>query len=93
MGASHRYEPHVFIAIIGAMLGGANATSGLLLRWKAQLACAAVWWATAVAACFVSEAQVTLLFLTAIFFCQILFGLYAMRRDAQARKLRGAVHA
>ena len=93
MGASNRYEPHVFIAIIGAMLGGANATSGLLLRWKAQLACAAVWWATAVAACFVSEAQVTLLFLAAIFFCQILFGLYAMRRDAQARKLRGAVHA
>ena len=93
MGFSRRFEEHVFVAIVAAMLGGANATSGLLLRWKAQFACAVVWLATAIAACFVSEAQVTIVFLVAIFLCQIVFGVYAMLRDAQARRQREAAHA
>jgi hypothetical protein len=92
MGLSRRFEPHVFVAVVGAMLGGANATSGLLLRWKAQFACAVVWWAAAMAACFASEAQVTWAFLAAIFLCQIVFGGYAMLRDARARKQFEAHH-
>ena len=93
MGFSRRFEEHVFVAIVGAMLGGANATSGLLLHWKAQFACAVVWWTAAVLACFGTEAQVTIVFLVAIFLCQIVFGIYAMLRDARARKQREALHA
>src|SRR5579872_2373428 len=35
---------HIFLAAISAILGMANGASGLILRWKAQLACAAAWW-------------------------------------------------
>lgn len=92
MGFSRRFEEHTFVAIVGAMLGSANATSGLLLRWRAQLACALVWWTTAVAACFASEEQATWIFLAAIFLCQIVFGIYAMLRDARARQQLEARH-
>jgi hypothetical protein len=92
MGISHRFEQHIFVAIVGAMVGSANATSGLLLRWKAQFACAIVWWATAVVACFGSPRLVMIAFLAAIFLCQIVFGIYAMLRDARARN-REAHHA
>ena len=91
MGVSHRIESHVFVAVICAMLGMANATSGLILKWKLQLACAAVWWAAAVAACFTNSNQTATIFLAAIFFCQIVFGIYAMLRTT--KNLRGAVHA
>jgi len=52
-----------------------------------------MWWATAVVACFGSVAQSTIALLVAIFFCQIVFGVYAMMLEARVRKIRGAVHA
>jgi hypothetical protein len=93
MGISGRFEQHVFVAVVAAMLGGANATSSMTLRWKAQFACAVVWWVASVAAFFGTEEQALAVFLVAIFFCQIVFGIYAMIRDAQERKQRGAAHA
>ena len=92
LGASGRYDAHVFMAIIGAMLATANATSAIILRWKMQFACAAVWLAAAVAACFGSETVVSIAFLSATFFCQIVFGIYAMILDARRRQ-PGAAHA
>ena len=86
-------DQHLFMSVTSAMLGMANGASGILLRWKAQLACAVVWWATAVVTCFGSNGQSTVVFLVAIFLCQILFGLYGMIADAQARKRHGRVHA
>jgi hypothetical protein len=92
LAISGRYESHVFMAIIGAMLGTANATSSLILRWKLQFACALVWWALAVIACFGSESTTSIAFLAAIFFCQIVFGIYCM--IAESRKAREReVHA
>ena len=88
-----RFEPHVFIAFIGGMLGAANAISGLILRWKMQLACALVWWSAGVAACFLSADQTGILFLAATFLCQIVFGIYAMTCDARRRGRQGAAHA
>jgi hypothetical protein len=93
MGISHRFEEHVFVAIIGAMLGMANATSSMILKWKMQFACAVVWWAAAVAACFGSENQSMIVFLAAIFFCQIVFGIYAMIRESRRQRVQGAAHA
>ena len=55
LGYSGQLDVQVFVAIVGAMLGMANAASGMILKWKMQFACAVVWWAAAVMACFGSE--------------------------------------
>jgi hypothetical protein len=94
LGMSGRLtDQHIFIAVISAILGMANGASGLALRWKAQLACAVAWWVTAVATCFGSDAQSMIVFLVAIFLCQIVFGIYGVIAEVQARKRRGFVHA
>jgi hypothetical protein len=89
---SGRYDTHVFVAIIGGMLGVANMASAIMLKWKMQFACAMVWLASAVVACFVTANQAGIAFLAATFFCQIVFGVYAMIRESRRRQ-NGAVHA
>jgi hypothetical protein len=79
-------EQHVFLAMIEAMLGAANATSGIILKWAA-----------AVASLFGTIDQSSLAFVIAIFLCQIVFGMYmaiSEARDPQfkARK-QGGSHA
>jgi hypothetical protein len=83
LGLSGRFEWHVFVAAVAAMLGIANAASGMILKWRLQSLCAAAWWVTAVAACFVSEAHATVVFLVATFFCQIAFGVYGMIAESR----------
>jgi len=88
-------EQHVFVAMVGAMLGAANATSGIILKWKAQFACAIVWWAMTVVSLFGTIDQSSIAFLVAIFLCQIVFGTYiaiSEARDPQfkARKQGGS---
>jgi hypothetical protein len=92
LGASGRLEEHGFVAIVTAMLGVANGASGLILRWKAQIACAVVWWTASAIACFGSPAQTTIVFLAAIFLCQIVFGTYAMILESR-RSRRVISHA
>jgi hypothetical protein len=87
---SGRAEQHVFLGMIEAMLGAANATSGIILRWKAQFACAIVWWAATVVSLFGSISQSSYAFLIAIFLCQIVFGTYIS--IAEARQRKQAVH-
>jgi hypothetical protein len=86
-------DQHLFVAAISAMLGMANGASALILRWKVQFASAVVWWLAAVAACFGTETQSTIVFLVAIFLCQIVFGVYGIIADAQERKQSDPVHA
>jgi len=94
LGVSGRLtDQHVFVAVVSAMLGMANGASGLLLRWRAQLVCAVVWWAAAVGSSFGTDEQNTIMFLVAIFLCQIVFGVYAMISDAQQRKGRAPIYA
>jgi len=92
MGSSHRMDQHIFVAVVSAMLGMANAASALTLKWKMQFACAVVWWAAAAVACFAAGNWVTIAFLAAIFFCQIVFGAYGMIREAAGRR-QGAANA
>ena len=92
LGFSGRFNQQLFVAIVGAMLGTANGASGLLLRWKAQFASAVVWWAAMVLSLFSNETQCIVVFLVAIFFCQIVFGGYAMIIEGRARR-QGAIHA
>jgi hypothetical protein len=93
LAASGRYDGHVFVAIVGAMLGTANATSAIILKWKMQFACALVWIAACVTACFGSDTAVAVAFFAAIFFGQILFGIYTMVLESRRRRQRGAAHA
>ena len=84
---------NLFVAVVSAILGMANTDSGLILRWKVQFACAVVWWVAAVATCFDNDAKSTIVFLVAIFLCQIVFGIYGVIAEAQERKRRGPIHA
>jgi hypothetical protein len=94
LGVSGRLsDRHIFVAVISAILGMANGASGLLLHWKVQLACAAAWWAATVASCFGSDEQNTMVFVVAIFLCQIVFGIYGVVAGAQQRRRRGPIHA
>jgi hypothetical protein len=92
MGASGRGDQQVYIAVISAMLGMANAASGILLKWKAQFACAVVWWLAGAVSCLGTITQSTLVFLIAIFLCQIVFGIYAMLMESR-RNRRETAHA
>jgi hypothetical protein len=92
LGISGRLELHSAVAIVGAMLGSANATSSIILKWKVQFACAVTWWTATAASCFISDNQAGVVFVVAIFFCQIVFGIYGM--VAESRKHgRGVSHA
>jgi dolichyl-phosphate-mannose--protein O-mannosyl transferase len=67
----------------------------MALKWKAQFACAVVWWAAALVACFGTTTEGSIAFLAAIFLCQIVFGAYCMISEAKERgqKMHGALHA
>jgi hypothetical protein len=89
---SGRLDEHGFVSLVGAMLGAANGASGMILRWKAQIACAVVWWVASVVACFGTIGQLSALFLVAVFLCQIVFGVYAMFLESRRRR-REIAHA
>jgi hypothetical protein len=91
LGLSGRYDIHVFVSIIGGMLGVANMASAIILKWKMQFACAVVWLLSAVAACFGTEEQASIAFLAATFFCQIVFGIYAMILESRRRRQQSEV--
>ena len=93
LAASGRLDEHAFVAIVAGMLGIANGASAMILKWKAQGACAVIWWITTVAACFGSETQLTAVFLTALFLCQIVFGIYAMTQESRRRRQGAVAHA
>ncbi len=93
LSVAGRYDGHVFVAVIGAMVATAHATSAMILKWKAQLFCALVWLVAGVAACFGSDTVVAIAFLGATFLGQIVFGIYAMILEARGRKPSGAAHA
>jgi hypothetical protein len=88
-----RYDGHVFVAIVGAMLGMANMASAIILKWKAQYFCAAVWLASTVVACFGSDQATSIAFLAATFIALIAFGTYAMILESRRRKQNGIAHA
>lgn len=92
LSVAGHYDGHVFVAVVGAMLATAHATSAIMLKWKAQLWCALVWLAAGVAACFGSDQVVAIAFLGATFLGQIVFGIYAMILEARDRKPSGAVN-
>jgi hypothetical protein len=86
-------DGHLFVAVISAILGMANGASALILRWRLQLGCAVVWWAAAVATCFGSDTESVIIFLVAIFLCQIVFGIYGMIANPPGGRRQAPLHA
>ncbi len=88
-----RLDNHLSVAIVGSMLALANGISSIILRWKMQFACALVWLAAAEVACFGTLDECLFAFLAATFFCQIVFGIYAIICEARGQTRPGALHA
>jgi hypothetical protein len=91
--SGHMTDARIFLAAAPAMLGLANIACGLMLKWKAELACGLAWWTASVVACFGSPSLAINAFLVAIFLCQIVFGVYAMILESQRRKPNGVANA
>lgn len=89
---SGRLDNHISLAVVGTMLALANGASSLILKWKLQFVCALAWLAMAEVGCFGSQAQGLIAFLVAVFFCQIVFGVYAMIAESR-RRVHGEAHA
>jgi hypothetical protein len=89
----HLTDARIFFAAASGMLGMTNAACSMMLKWKAEFACALVWWAAAVIASFGSMNAAVDAFLAAIFLCQIVFGTYAMILESKRRREHGAAHA
>jgi hypothetical protein len=92
LGVSGRVDLHLIVAVAAAMLAVANGACSIILRWKMQFACALVWLGTAIGGCFATDTQLAALSLGAIFFCQIVFGVYMMILEAR-RNRQVASHA
>jgi hypothetical protein len=87
LGISGRLlDPHIFITMACTMLGMANGAAGIVLKWRLQIASACVWWVAGVVACFGSEMQALVVFMVAIFFCQIVFGIVCMVSESRGKK-------
>ena len=82
------------IAVVCALLGMANGASGIVLKWRLQQASAVTWWGASMTVCFGSEMQALVVFMVAIFFCQIVFGIACMIAEArEARAMKDGAHA
>jgi hypothetical protein len=92
LGISGRIDEYIQISVGTAMLGMAYAASAILLRWKAQFACALIWWSLSVFACFGKSTPVAIAYMSAIFLCMIVFGIYLMIAEASQRG-KVALHA
>jgi hypothetical protein len=80
---SRHVETHAIMAGIETLLGVAHIASGAMLRWKTQMAVGGLWWAAAVATCWVSDMGIAIIFLAATLVCNIGFGIYLMVRESR----------
>lgn len=87
VGMSGHFEPHTFVGAVEALLGIANGASAIILRWRTQFLVALLWWASAMATCFVAVTLVIPIEIVAVLIGQLGFGLYLMyceRRDRRS---------
>jgi len=92
LGIGGMSSSKLVVAIIGTLLGTANAASSMILKWKLQFACALIWWTLTVISCLGTTRQSFIALLVANFFCQIVFGIYGMAAEARLSR-REASHA
>jgi hypothetical protein len=77
-------DGHSYLAAIEILLGVAQLTSGLLLRWKLQMFVGLGWWVAAVVSIFTQSTMGLLVpFVAATIVLQIGFGAYLMVCEAR----------
>lgn len=92
--ATGHWDTHISTAAIETFLGAANVASGILLRWRIQTSVGILWWAAAIASCFVTANQVGWIFIAITFVGMIGFGLYLMLLESRAKSSsRKVAHA
>jgi hypothetical protein len=85
-GFTGHFEVHAFMATVEILLGIANFSSAMVLRWHTQFIVAAIWWTSAVATFCVRSAWVIPILVAATLPGMIGFGFYLIyceRRDRQ----------
>jgi hypothetical protein len=87
IGLSGHFEIHILFAAAEAFLGLANFASAMILRWRIQFFVAIVWWASAIATCFVGETLVIPILVAATLIGMIGFGLYLMYSERRDRRV------
>ncbi len=92
VASSGRMEVHSYFAAVELMLGMANCASSIALRWRTQFMVAILWFASAIATCFVALKFVTPILLADAFIGFLCFGLYLMVRERSDRQ-RSLRHA
>jgi hypothetical protein len=78
---SGHWQAQSFMAAIEVMLGIAHVASGIFARWTMQIVVGALWWAAAIASCFLNGNSIAYVFLGATLVCNIGFGIYLMIRE------------
>jgi len=90
VGFSGHAEQHALLTTIEGFVGAANVISAIILRWRVQFFVGILWWIAAGVTAFVSIEQTGYIFLAAIFFCQIVFGVYMMISEGAGARTRAA---
>ncbi len=85
---SHHQSMPVFVATTLIIFGMANATSAMILRWKAQGVLAALCWAGGFAMFFVAPKYGGICY-AAVYAGMIVFGLYAMTQEHRRDHVSG----
>ena len=86
---SHHAWGSTYFAAIFMTIGFAHAASAIILRWGAQGAVAALFWAGGLACFFLSDPWFLTIFCVEMLFGMVFFGLYAMWLERR----EGSVHA
>ncbi|PYP86306.1 MAG: hypothetical protein DMG65_19110 [Candidatus Angelobacter sp. Gp1-AA117] len=92
IGTSTRFFSfRAFMVVLFALMGIANMSSGIILRWRTQQVLGAIWWAGAIMLMFVSDKTALWLFIAMTLVAELLFGIYLMIREkADLRHARTA---
>ncbi len=96
MAYSGHASAQTLIPGVEVLLGLVNLASGLVLRWRLQQLCGVLWTIAAAISFFVSEQSASWLFLAAIFFCNIVFGIVitlSEMRSSRSVSASGSAHA
>jgi hypothetical protein len=90
--SSGHVDAHILMAGIETLLGVAHIACATMVRWTPQMVIGALWWAAAIASCFVRTGnEVAIVFLAATLVCNIGFGIYLMIRESRDKaRARGA---
>jgi hypothetical protein len=85
-GASQVFQPSAILALALVLQGMPNFASGMILRWRVQVAVAVIWWVAGAAAMFLKAQAAAWTYMVAVMIGSVLFGLYLIFRQRKDAK-------